>query len=727
MTAKYPERGFPTRHSQECGFPTRSNKECGFPTRSNRECGFPTRHTAIITAAALTLAACTHYTTPAFIEEDVESAESRIAVTKHLLWINLEGAGGGSLVKDALPDDGAIKSLLPNAVYAWEGLEAEHAFGADESQPVAEHAVACASLLTGNMPVRHGISDDSYVSEQTFNPDFDEAVKDIPGFFRYITDYDKTLATLAVTPWKQQNATLLYNATRTVTTSGDEETLATVLESLANGSDRLIYCSFRAALDGGKQGGWKASNTNYTNAIRTLDDYAGQIFDALKNRPNAYFEDWFIIVTSNHGGTEDGHFGGSSRQERNMFGIFHFAHLSKSQEMNPEMVEVLRYDQSFYGVVIDSATRTPDLQNVAIPRHFYSLDSLDGGLTVECVMATRPSTNRSYVPGTQNGVSLFTKSKWNVQLTHTDLRFYGSLFSNAVESPAEAGHFGNPMIHSAAVTSNIYNSTPYSQKDTVYKSIDKWGNETPAGNVFTPRRSITSDVNIYHDGLVIKAGTSGTVRDEAATWFTDNNNLVFNDGLRWSARYILEFRIWKRALSEAEIKMYGTQIKLTPSNCPIYNDLIGYWQFYKGANGQFIKDDSLVVNQIPTIEKRMPDGSTRTLPTEPLRLRKKLASGAYVPLTANDLVYTLIPNTLSTTREQNGRMMESSLVVPTILQWFGVPYPVEATRGSSSSGFTSSKLDGVCKPYDPASKTFKWIGDFIGDYAQDLEWRDYVK
>ena len=35
-----------------------------------------------------------------------------------MLWVNLEGAGGGDLVKNALPDDGMIKSLLPHSRYA---------------------------------------------------------------------------------------------------------------------------------------------------------------------------------------------------------------------------------------------------------------------------------------------------------------------------------------------------------------------------------------------------------------------------------------------------------------------------------------------------------------------------------------------------------------------------------------------------------------------------------
>lgn len=78
--------------------------------------------------------------------------------------------------------------------------------------------------------------------------------------------------------------------------------------------------------------------------------------------------------------------------------------------MNPGVIDdVLCFDQSFYGTVIDSITRTPDLEDIETMRQIYSPDSLDGGMTVEFIMAARPSTSHSYVPGTQNGVNILTK------------------------------------------------------------------------------------------------------------------------------------------------------------------------------------------------------------------------------------------------------------------------------------------------------------------------------
>lgn len=119
------------------------------------------------------------YDTPDFVEE-TGGVSGNLSVKKNVLWINLEGAGGGDLVKNAFPDDGVVKGLLPRSRYAWNGLESEHID--DTYTPTAENAIACASMLTGNIPMRHGIADETYLSEVYFDPDYDESMKAYPGF-----------------------------------------------------------------------------------------------------------------------------------------------------------------------------------------------------------------------------------------------------------------------------------------------------------------------------------------------------------------------------------------------------------------------------------------------------------------------------------------------------------------------------------------------------------------
>lgn len=72
--------------------------------------------------------------------------------------------------------------MLSHSRYSWNGMEAEHVEG-ESYASTAENAIASASMLTGNIPLRHGMSDNTYQSEQVFDPDFDESLKAYPGFF----------------------------------------------------------------------------------------------------------------------------------------------------------------------------------------------------------------------------------------------------------------------------------------------------------------------------------------------------------------------------------------------------------------------------------------------------------------------------------------------------------------------------------------------------------------
>ncbi|MEB3376175.1 hypothetical protein SFC43_34515 [Bacteroides sp. CR5/BHMF/2] len=142
----------------------------------------------------------------------------------------------------------------------------------------------------------------------------------------------------------------------------------------------------------------------------------------------------------------------------------------------------------------------------------------------------------------------------------------------------------------------------------------------------------------YYDR--IKKTPSGTIIEKEVDWekqyFTDNTNLEINGGMRNSCRYILEIRIWNKEFAPEEVVNYSNKLKLTSSD-PNYQHLIGYWQFYKGDNGLYIQDDSIVVNQIKTVKKRFvknrsigEDGKEvveyeyRDIPTEGIRLRKKI-------------------------------------------------------------------------------------------------------
>lgn len=61
------------------------------------KCGF-----LVVMVLGSILTACTKYDTPMEVEEEGKTA-SRASIEKYVLWINLDGAGGGDLAKMLFP------------------------------------------------------------------------------------------------------------------------------------------------------------------------------------------------------------------------------------------------------------------------------------------------------------------------------------------------------------------------------------------------------------------------------------------------------------------------------------------------------------------------------------------------------------------------------------------------------------------------------------------------
>src|SRR5690606_41323110 len=76
------------------------------------------------------------------------------------------------------------------------------------------------------------------------------------------------------------------------------------------------------------------------------------LFRSIKNREGAPNEDWLVVITSGHGGTASGTWGGTTRQERNALCIFYYERYS-SVEMKGEMMEATYFDNNNSATVTD--------------------------------------------------------------------------------------------------------------------------------------------------------------------------------------------------------------------------------------------------------------------------------------------------------------------------------------------------------------------------------------
>lgn len=168
-----------------------------------------------------------------------------------------------------------------------------------------------------------------------------EKVIQYPTILHHIADNDSENPTLCVTPWDKLNKNLLNAAQKTVTTANDEETKNVILEYLKNSDFNFTLLSFSGMLEAGKSGGFSANNVNYITALQYIDAYIGEFLQAIDERKNAFYEDWLVVVTSNHGGKEDGSYGGNSAEERNTFGIFYYPHYTEQKMLGKKCMELI--------------------------------------------------------------------------------------------------------------------------------------------------------------------------------------------------------------------------------------------------------------------------------------------------------------------------------------------------------------------------------------------------
>ena len=270
---------------------------------------------------------CTKYDSPDMIRMDGFDSDSVISTAIHrkVLWVNIDGAVG-SIVEKRMPAGGTIATMLKNSKYSWIGLSENRVM----AEVTSEDPVTWATMLTGVIPEKHHVTDYSYAANVEYDPSNpNEKVIQYPNILHHIAENSYENPTLCVTPWEKLNHNMLKAAQRTITTTGDEETRDVVLQHLTENDFEFILVSFSGMLEAGKSGGFTENNGGYLSALQQIDGYMGEFLQAIDKRDNSFFEDWLIIVTSNHGGMPDGRYGGNSDAERNTFGLFYYSHYTE--------------------------------------------------------------------------------------------------------------------------------------------------------------------------------------------------------------------------------------------------------------------------------------------------------------------------------------------------------------------------------------------------------------
>jgi hypothetical protein len=239
-----------------------------------------------LVAMIMSFAGCKKYENKPPVFEEMETISP---IQRKVIVVSIDGLAGTELKAIAPP---AIEDLKKTGKYTFEVLNGEQ----------ANDVASWATMATGVSYSKHLIKKDDFL------PSPKENSHDAPAVFRNVLDYIlqyKSLQTAIVTPWPN-----LRNYLRLADFAPVVSTDLAVKDSVINILNKqtqigALMVNFRDVEAAGDNGGFVASNANYKNAVLKADEYLGNIVTAIKARKSYSNEDWLIVVTTNHGGSNN--------------------------------------------------------------------------------------------------------------------------------------------------------------------------------------------------------------------------------------------------------------------------------------------------------------------------------------------------------------------------------------------------------------------------------------
>lgn len=271
---------------------------------------------------------CKKYYDPAQKFEEYEQEEEK-TVSRKVLIISIDGLVGEEL-RDNVPTN--IASMMETGKYSFQALTDEN----------TSDAATWTTMMTGYHSGKHHVLDENYLPSE--DPEHPHNELDFsPTIFNRIESQAPELRTATLVRSPTLANVLLMDADVIADYGTDAEVKNQAVELFESNGAHFTVLQFTDVLEAGAAGGFSMENPEYGAAIERVDGYIGEVLTSIENREEAEFENWLIILTSNHGGLAR-EYGGDSFQERNVFTLYYQTDLV-GQEIVPDIISSPR----FYG------------------------------------------------------------------------------------------------------------------------------------------------------------------------------------------------------------------------------------------------------------------------------------------------------------------------------------------------------------------------------------------
>lgn len=508
---------------------------------------------SISLVTTLAMASCTKYFNP---EPQFEEYEQEVekTVKRKVLMISVDGLVGLEL-KKKVPTN--IADLIKTGKYSFEALSDENT-----SDPAT-----WASMMTGYSSDVHRIFDENYLPSPS-SGDPHEEVNFAPSIIYRLEDLESSLRTSIVVQDEGVANILLMDADDNILATDDgkvkEEAIKLLEKDIA--PDYLVL-QFKDVIKAGMESGFSMDESRYLSAVESVDAKIGEIVKAVNGRSNAEFENWLIIVTSNHGGV-DNNYGGGSYAERNVFTLYSQKYFS-SQELKAEAMESVFLNGYFPGTY-----NHYDFVNNGRTRTFSQIG----------VRAQSPAGEQSKVFNSNSTPTGSITYDFKIRLREDNvwqgLSFAGgySYWYNYFMGKDASSDNVNPGWHLFGQNTNFklrfQNGSATRELEFGRGADGDWHHYS---FIFTKMTNTSTNIRVYIDGARavsqdIDMGVDAFANSEPLTLGFNNQRT----DLGYAHYDLADFRVWNKSLTEAEARGIACQKDIESSH-PLFSSLLAHY------------------------------------------------------------------------------------------------------------------------------------------------------
>ena len=197
---------------------------------------------------------------------------------------------------DGCRPDALLAANTPNMDALWQ--EGAYTFKA-RTDEISSSGPAWSAMLTGVWHQKHNIMNNEYE-----DPDLEH----YPHFYHRIRQERPELRTYSVANWGPIHNILQEGDATYISSKTNDVMVASEVASILENKDVDVMFVQLDEVDGaGHRHDYKVESKKYLKAIERSDEQVGEMVSALEKRPGIAEENWLIILSADHGGSDYGH------------------------------------------------------------------------------------------------------------------------------------------------------------------------------------------------------------------------------------------------------------------------------------------------------------------------------------------------------------------------------------------------------------------------------------